>query len=159
MQVPVRELENYRGRRVCFTDVALSGADGERRLDGIRGRSFDMTVEIMGENYDSFTLWLAADEIRKTALRYERKDGIFTIDRKLGGMPKDKVSKRSMYVGHREGKIKIRVLMDKFSAEVFVDDGLYVMSALIYTPLEADEILFSCEGELAFSVEKYAMPE
>lgn len=159
MQVPVRELENYRGRRVCFTDVALSGADGERRLDGIRGRSFDMTVEIMGENYNSFTLWLAADDIRKTALRYERKDGIFTIDRKLGGMPKDRVPKRSMHVGHREGKIKIRVLMDKFSAEVFVDDGLYAMSALIYTPLDADEVFFSCEGELAFSVEKYAMPE
>ena len=159
MQIPVRELANYRGRRTCFTDVKLSGADGERSLEDIRGRSFDMTVEVRGEDYDSFTLWLAADGKRKTELRYERKKGIFTIDRKLGGMFGDSVPKRSMYVGDGEKEIRIRILMDKFSMEVFVNDGLFVMSSLIYTPLEAEGIFFSCEGELVFSIEKYAMPE
>ena len=45
--------------------------------------------------------------------------------------------------------------MDKYSIEVFVNDGEYAMTSLIYTGLDAEQIKFGCEGKVTFSVEKY----
>ena len=38
------------------------------------------------------------------------------------------------------GEIKLRLILDRFSAEIFVNDGEHVMTATIYTDLEADGI-------------------
>lgn len=154
-QVPVRELENYRKNKKDYQNVHLETADGERMLEGIGGRCFDMNVEISGEDYDSFTILLASDEEFRTALIYDRRKGVFTTDRLHSGMGKDLLTNRSMYVENKDGRLDIRVIMDKFSIEVFVNDGMRAMTSLIYTPLHADQIRFCCEGRALFSVEKY----
>ena len=43
--------------------------------------------------------------------------------------------------------------MDKYTVEVFANDGEKVMSSLIYTPLGAEKILFCSDGafEVIFS--------
>ena len=52
--------------------------------------------------------------------------------------------------------LKLRILLDKYSVEVFANDGEKVMSSLFYTPMEADGIVFDCEGEARISVTKYS---
>ena len=49
-------------------------------------------------------------------------------------------------------KISLRILMDKFTLEVFANDGEQAMTSLIYTPLCARDIRFSCDGSAEISV-------
>ena len=157
-QLPVRELENYRRNKTDYTEICVSDVDGRISLDGIKGRSLDLNVEIQGGEYEEFTVWLACGEGCEIALIYQKKEGIFTLDRSKSGMKNDQEPCRSMRVS--EGaevidKLNMRILMDKVSLEVFVNDGMRVMSSLLYTPLAADKISFSARGRAVFSVEKY----
>ena len=42
--------------------------------------------------------------------------------------------------------MKIRVILDRYSAELFFNDGEQAASFLVYTDVEADAIHFSAEG-------------
>jgi len=52
-------------------------------------------------------------------------------------------------------EIKLRVVLDRFSVEVFVNDGEKAASAVIYTPQAADAITFEADGQVLIDVEKY----
>ena len=55
----------------------------------------------------------------------------------------------------RSGEIRLRVILDRFSVEVFVNDGEAAASAVIYTRQEADAITFEADGQVLIDVEKY----
>lgn len=52
--------------------------------------------------------------------------------------------------------LKLRILLDKYSVEVFANDGEKVMSSLFYTPLEADDIVFDSDGTACINIIKYS---
>ena len=62
---------------------------------------------------------------------------------------------RSFLVRCREGEIRLRIVMDRFSVEVFVNDGEQAASMVIYTRQEADAISFEAGGSVLMDVEKY----
>ena len=45
--------------------------------------------------------------------------------------------------------------MDRFSMEIFINDGSQTATMVIFTPQEADEITFQAEGKAEISIEKY----
>ena len=45
--------------------------------------------------------------------------------------------------------------MDKYSAEIFLNDGEQVFSNTFYTPMEADAISFYCDGTVIADIVKY----
>ena len=47
--------------------------------------------------------------------------------------------------------------MDRFSAEIFINDGEQVMTAVIQTVQEADGISFFADGEVKMDIVKYAL--
>ena len=51
--------------------------------------------------------------------------------------------------------LKLRVILDRFSAEIFVNDGEQVVTATIYTDQEADGISFSADGAVRMDITKY----
>lgn len=51
----------------------------------------------------------------------------------------------------------MRIILDRFSVEVFVNDGEYALSATIYTDSAADGISFYADGEVSMDVVKYAL--
>ncbi len=55
----------------------------------------------------------------------------------------------------RDGKLKLRVILDRFSAEVFVNDGEQVLTITFYTDLSADGISFYVDGKAVMDVVKY----
>ena len=55
----------------------------------------------------------------------------------------------------REGKLSLRLLMDKESIELFINDGERVVTSLIPTPLEADGITFTADAPVCMSVEAH----
>lgn len=155
VQTPVRELESYRGACVAHRSIPVSG---EVNLPGVQGRVLDMTVTVRPigkESYRWFRIRVAKDGEHETIIRYRPDQGTVKIDRTRSGLPHDIVHTRSFFVRPRGGEIKLRLVLDRFSLEVFVNDGEQAASAVIYTRQEADAISFEAGGEVLMDVEKY----
>ena len=156
-QQPVRELEACRGQRVFHRNIPVSG---EINLPGVQGRMVDMTVTVHptgGEIYRWFRIHVAKDGLHDTILRYKPNEGTLKIDRTRSGLPHDIVHTRSLLVRPQQGELKLRIILDRFSVEVFVNDGEQAASSVIYTRQEADAITFEAGGQALIDVEKYEL--
>lgn len=155
-QNPVRELENYRGPRIAYKNVLISG---ESSLQGINGRYIDMTVTVRpgndAEMYKMFKIVVAKDGDCATSIRYKPSTNLMRIDRSQSGLPCDIVNTRDFAVRTINKTLKIRLIMDRYSLEVFVNDGEQAASNVIYTRMDAQSISFSCDGTVVLDVEKY----
>ena len=154
-QLPVRELEKYRGPAVIHHHITVCG---ETNLPGVQGRLVDMTVTVrpMGQDsYRWFRIHVAKDGQHDTIIRYKPDESTLKIDRIRSGLPHDIVHTRSFLVQPNNGEIKLRIILDRFSLEVFVNDGEAAASAVIYTRQEADAISFEAGGAVLMDVEKY----
>ena len=154
-QLPVRELEQYRCNRVAYQNVLLCS---ETNLHSVEGRTVDMTVEIRPagrELYRSFRISVAKDGEFVTSIRYRPDTSILKIDRTRSGSNADVVHTRSLLVRPQEGRLKLRILLDRYSVEVFVNDGEQAASTAIFTRQEASAISFDVTGSVLMDVEKY----
>ncbi len=156
IQKPVRELEGLRGEEVRHENVTFSGLT---RLDGVRGRKIDMELSIRPldeENmYRKFAVRFAQNDTYHTAVSFRPLESIVKIDRKFSGSRRAIIHQRRSRVGSRNGEIKLRIILDMFSVEVFVNDGEHVLSATMYTEREADGISFLVDGVATMDVVKY----
>ena len=59
------------------------------------------------------------------------------------------------YVRDRQGCLKLRILLDKYSIELFANDGEQAASYVFYTGMEADGIRFRSVGGVKMDIEKY----
>lgn len=153
-QVPVRELENYHKDCISYQNICVSK---ETQLEGIRGRILDMTVTVRpgeGSGYEKFKLNLAKGGDNVTSVIYDPRTGLVTFDRTDCGFNYDIINKRSFLVKAGQ-ELKIRVVMDRYSIELFFNDGAAAATAMIYTPQEHDAISFEAEGSALIDVAKY----
>lgn len=157
-QKPVRELENMRRGKVSYQNVAVSDTV---RLEGIKGRKVDMELAIRpedaGEMYQKFAVRFAQNEKYQTSLSFRPRESILKIDRKFSGSRRAIIHQRRSRVNSRNGELKLRIILDRFSVEVFVNDGEQVMTAIIYTEQQADGISFFGDGALRMDVVKYEL--
>lgn len=156
-QKPVRELEELRRNKVEYHGVKVAGE--ALRLAGIEGRTVDMELEIAPaqgrEPYRKFAVRFAQDQERHTAVSFRPHESILKIDRKFSGSRRAIIHQRRSLVRHEGGALRLRIVLDRFSAEVFVWDGEQVLTATIDTPLSADGISFYADGEAVLDVVKY----
>lgn len=156
IQKPIRELEGLRGEEVRHENVTFSGLT---RLDGIRGRKIDMELSIRPldeENmYRKFAVRFAQNDTYHTAVSFRPLESIVKIDRKFSGSRRAIIHQRRSRVASRNGEVKLRIILDMFSVEVFVNDGEHVLSATMYTEKEADGISFLVDGVATVDVVKY----
>ena len=154
LQTPVRELDAVHGKRTFHENVTVQG---ETSLEGIKGRVADLTVTVQPGEYRSFTLKLAADADHHTSLTYDPYTSELTLDRSYAGSRADIVHRRSCKVRSQNGALKLRILLDKNSVEVFVNDGEQTMTAWIYTPQSADSITFAADGKATVTAEQFEL--
>ena len=151
-QNPVEELKQYRKNPCCLKDQEISGTV---QFDEVRGRMLDLTVEIENGQFDEFCLELAHNMEYTTTYTYNRKKQIMEVDRTCCGVTKDVICRRIWKVTEGKETLKLRFILDRQSIELFVNDGEQVVTTAICTPIEADEIVFSCDGKAKVNVEKY----
>ena len=154
VQAPVRELDAVHGKRTLHENVTVQS---ETSLEGIKGRVADLTVTVQPGEYRSFTLKLAADADHYTSLTYDPYTSELTLDRSYAGSRADIVHRRSCKVRSQNGALKLRILLDKNSIEVFANDGEQTMTAWIYTPQSADGITFTADGKATVTVEQFEL--
>ncbi len=154
LQSPVREIEKYRVNPVRYDNRTIAG---KCRLPDISGRSLDLTVEIRDGDYHEFTIRFAQNERFNTSLAYCKEKQMLELDRTYSGMVRDTIAQRRVKVKNPKETLKLRFILDKYSAEVFVNDGEQVLSTTFYTSLDADEISFECDGTAVTAIEKYTI--
>ena len=98
---------------------------------------------------------MAKNEKYSTKLSLIPGEGIIRLDRTNSGYAHDVVHVREFPVRFPDGTVRLRLLMDRYSMEVFVNDGEQAASMTFYTPAEADAITFSSDAPALVSVEKY----
>lgn len=77
------------------------------------------------------------------------------IDRSFSGSERAVVHQRECLVNGDCNELKLRVILDRFSAEIFINDGEQVMSAVILTEQNAKGISFAVDGAARIDVVKY----
>ena len=158
IQKPIREIEAYRKESVFYEDVLVRECT---KLSGVEGRSLDLTVRVKpaeGGLYQKFTIKVAEDEEFYTSITYDPADSMLYFDRTYSGFTHYIISERKAHVRDRCGEILLRLMIDRFSVEIFVNDGEQVMSNTIYTRQSADGISFEVSGGAAvIDVEKYTI--
>ena len=152
IQSPIKEIENYYKNAVEYTDLAI---EEEISLEGISGRTLDITIDIDASNSEEFQIKFAKNQEYETLINYNPRKSIVTFDRSYSGRYGDILHKRDMNVKENSGKVKLRLIIDKYSVEIFANDGEQVMTSTFYTPLEATDITFSSEGTTLVSIKKY----
>ena len=157
-QQPIRELALCRSGKVEYADVPVSD---RITLPGIEGRCLEMDLRIRPaetENpYHKFTLRFAEDGQYHSILSYRPHESLLKIDRKFSGSRRAFIHQRRCQVPYRNGEIHLHVILDRFSIEVFINDGDQVMTATILTAPSARGISFEADGKAVMDVVKYTL--
>ena len=157
-QRPVRELEQYRSKEVTYRNVLL---DGEKTLDGIEGRVAELDIRLRPADpeamYQRFTMYFARNEKYHSIISYRPYESWLQIDRKFSGSRRAYIHQRRCLVPPRNGEIHLHMILDRFSAEVFVNDGEQVMTATILTGSDARGISFETDGKAVMDITKYTL--
>lgn len=155
-QRPIRELESMRCKKVEYKSVVISDTIN---LEGIKGRKVDMELEIWPENeqeiYRKFAVRFAQNAQYQTSLSFKSDENILKIDRKFSGSRRAIIHQRRSKVNSEGGRLKLRMILDQFSVEVFVNDGEQVLTTTMYTEKEADGISFFADKAVRMNVVKY----
>ncbi len=158
IQKPLRELETYRKEQVSYENELV---DGQLRLEGINGRHIDLEVEVSAadaaEVYRSFELRFAENERHYCSVGFKPYERELTIDRRYSGVCRSAMNRSECYAGSKDGTIKLRLILDRNSAEVFADDGEKVMSMAFYTEDDAMGISFVSDGKVKLNITKYSL--
>ncbi len=149
IQWPIRELESYRKDSVKVSNAEVGWED--IRIPGLYGRAIDLELEIRpadaAQSYRNFSIRWAYDREHYMEFSYDPESSIVTIDRSHSGQKDNITRKRSIRVRDRRGSISLRLLIDRWSTEVFINGGEQAISITYYTELAASDITFRSEGK------------
>lgn len=151
-QTPVHELTQYYKDMVSYSDLRIGQ---ETSLEGIEGRSIDLQITLKSRDYRKFKIKLASNQEFYSEIIYNREEGILTFDRSHSGYRRDIVSSRSIIVKNEKDIFHMRILIDRYSVELFVNYGKQAMTSLIYTPQSATGITFESIGTVLMDIIKY----
>ena len=141
-QEPIKEIESL------YTGTIEKSIDAPEnaRLDGISGRCVDMTVETHDASF--YEMKFAMKDNIYVSLSYDKKSGSLIIDRSNSGRSSAICDYRKVKIGNYD-YFKLRLLLDRYSFEIFINDGEHVLSGTLYeTPQDADGIAFTTDGKL-----------
>lgn len=157
-QWPVRELETMRRDPVSYRNISVSE---KVCLEGISGRRADIELTLRpreGQDlYREFVMNFAENDKYYTSLSFEPRKSVLKIDRKFSGSRKATIHQRRCHVNSTGGNLELRVVLDRFSAEIFAGGGEQVMTITFYTEQAADGISFQADGIAEMDVAKYSL--
>ena len=156
-QYPVRELERYRKDSISRQGLLIQSQ--EVRIDGISGRIADLEVKIRTKNdqetFREFRIEFAKNDRFSSSFTYYPDEHKVRISRKHSGQIPSDLSEREAPIQVVNGELTIRVILDKYSVEIFLNGGERVLSQIIETDLSADEITFYASGNVLMDITMY----
>lgn len=126
---PVPELAALRGTETAYEGVAF---ERELTLSGVEGDGYELELELDVSRSDAAGIKLRASAAgdEETVLSWDRAEGKITLDRSRSGQGPGGVRKAP--VALEDGRLRLRLFVDRSSVEAFVGAGEKVMTARIY---------------------------
>lgn len=152
IQKPVKEIESYWSDTVSYDHVTINS---ETKLEGIEGRVVDINMHIKVENQGNFVIKLAHNDEFHVSITYNSKNNTLEFSRMLSDLRRDIVTNRVMNVDAENEELNLRILLDKYSIEIFADDGKNVMTNVFNVPIEAEGITFQCDTKASITLKKH----
>jgi beta-fructofuranosidase len=139
---PIEEIEQYRGEAHSFSELEF---DGEQLLP-FTGECYELEAKFDVQHSKTFGLKLRATEQKEyyTELRYDSAFNLFTLNREHSG--EGEGGARQTRIELEQGKLNLRIFVDKSSVEVFLQQGAKVLTARIYPPDGARNIMLFSDG-------------
>ncbi|MCR4588107.1 MAG: GH32 C-terminal domain-containing protein, partial [Lachnospiraceae bacterium] len=100
-------------------------------------------------------LKLAAKGDLYTEVDYDFRTGTLIFDRTHSGTGRDCAHMRRVKTENADGHLRLRILMDLYSVEMFVNDGEMALTSVIRTPMECDQIRMQAVGKVKANIKKY----
>lgn len=142
-QTPVRELKQYWKNEISFEKIKVSEAVS---LEGIRGRVLDLTITIRDMCCDAVEIRLAKKDKKYISIAYQPKQQLLTFDRKYMQCIRDIVNERKVELTKRSDAITLRILLDIYSIEIFMNNGEKTLTSLYFMQDDYDGIEFVSYG-------------
>ncbi|MDF2614970.1 MAG: hypothetical protein K0S71_2756 [Clostridia bacterium] len=137
IQVPVKEIEKYRQNEVRYRNVKVQGIS---KFLGIKGRQIELQIDIDVKESKRFEIKLMKGKDAYTEVIYDTSLQILTFDRSNSKSGIDGLNRRTMPVNLYDNKVKLRIFIDRYSIEIFANEGEGTMSSTVYSNIEDDDI-------------------
>ena len=154
LQQPVREIEGLWQDGIRHSRATVQE---EMSLPGVQGRMMDLSVTLHTRDTACrrFDMRVAKDENHFILIRCELARGELVFDRSRGGSRRDIAHTRRVRAEAKDGELRLRLLLDKESAELFIGRGERAVTSVIPTPLSAAGITFEADAPIQVSVEAH----
>lgn len=153
-QSPVREIEKYHSNQYICECCKVRGTIN---IPEISGRMLDLSIEITDGDYNEFTISFASNDKYHCDFIFYKYKNMIEMDRSHSGMIRDTIASRRVKIRYPHRNLRLRFILDRYSAEIFVNDGEQVLSTTFYTPLNAEDICFSCDKEAVMNIVKHEL--
>ena len=146
-QWPVRELEAYRKNKAATGGIVLH--QGAISVEGISGDVIELDVELQLQGAKKAGLKVFAGQEHETLIYYDCDKKAVIFDRTHAGIHLSGVEEntdiRTCDI-EEEDTLRLHVLLDRYSVEVFINDGRYTMTGNVYPDPEDTDVEIFCEG-------------
>ena len=149
-QMPAKELESHYKNRYS-TSFTLN--KNEKYVDeDLNSRVARFDFDITNVDANKLTIFLAADDDYNSFIKINMKKQTAKFSRRFSYLSKDAMDERKIDIDICDGKLSLCVLIDRYSIEIFINNGKQVLTSRIYTPLDANEIRFLADGKVDINV-------
>ena len=163
-QRPIREIEELYEDTVICKDVSVSvdqqSGDLNKQwkyLEKVSDRVMDVSLHIQGEKHvTDFRIRCAQKEELYLELAYDSARQILSVDRSHTNRSADLPSLRELYVAQNQ-EMNLRILLDEYSFEIFVNDGEIVCSGTIYEMPRDAKGFCICSAQNHISIVKHRL--
>lgn len=146
-QQPVRELQQLRDKMIEVKDRLLTSES--LSLDW-HGQQFEILLEIHPESATEFGIRVLKRNEEQTVVGYNTKAGSMYVDRTKSGNVSFHPAFAGKHVGplerNAQGNIKLQILVDASSVEVFGNSGETVITDLVFPDPNSDGVELFAEG-------------
>lgn len=149
-QRPARELEAIRGVTLATLD-GETVAPGDDPLEGtdVTGRALEIEATLAPGDADIVGVDIRASEDEATKLRYDPHAGRLVFDRSESGrfFSADEHGITSASIpALDDGRLELRLVVDRCSVEAFINDGRAVVSNLVYPDWNSTAVSLVASG-------------
>ncbi len=138
---PVSELSGIKGKPVMMQNMALAATGRNIMVPGIP--SIPCAIKISMDAIKDFSLVLSNDLKEEVRIGYDRSRNEYFIDRTRSGkvdFQKDFAAKHYAPRFSKDQKMKMTLVIDVSSVELFADDGATVMTAIFFPNQPFDKL-------------------
>ena len=145
-----KELESHYKTRYS-TSFTLN--KNEKYVDeDLNSRVARFDFDITNVDANKLTIFFAADDDYNSFIKINMKKRTAKFSRRFSYLSKDAMDERKRDIDICDGKLSLCVLIDRYSIEIFINNGKQVLTSRIYTPLDANEIRFLADGKVDINV-------